>query len=198
MRVGTDSDGVLDNFHMGVKNTLIATGQGHVWKSGPKSKSYWNYFEDWGWDWPRFKELCDYGVDNGLIFTGHFFDDARESIERIRSLGHEVILITDRSFGSDPMNSRKNTIEAYERAGIHYDEIHFTSDKTSVHVETMVEDKLENYDALINNGTPTWLINREWNEIPGGDMRNRIDGISQYADAIESITEKGYADLTIV
>lgn len=198
MRVGFDSDGVVDNFHAGVRQTLEVTGQGHLWKSGPNKKSYWNYFEDWGWDFKQFKELCDYGVDEGIIFSGHFFDNARESFQRVRDMGHKAVIITDRAFGSDPMNSQRNTIAAYKKAGIEYDEIHFTADKTSIDIDTMVEDRLENYDALIHAGTPTWLVNREWNEVPGLDGRNRINDVSEYVDAIERVTQQGYADLSLV
>lgn len=198
LRVGFDSDGVLDNFGEGVRETLMARGLGHLWKSGPIKKSYWNFYEDWEWTFPQFKELVDWGVDNGYIFTGHWRDGAVESVGRVLAMGHEVIIITDRAFGSDPFNSRRNTIEAFARAGIEYDELHFTADKTSVQVDTMVEDKLENYDPLVAQGTPTWLINRAWNEVEGSDARNRINCVADYADAIQRITENGFADLQVV
>lgn len=196
MRVGADSDGCIDTFGDGVHETLIETGQGHLWKSGPTPKSYWNFYEDWGWSFAQFKELVDYGVDRGIIFSGHWRPGAIEAMGRIVSMGHELIIITDRSWGTDPMNSQRNTIEAFQRAGIEYDELHFTADKTVVDVDVMVEDRLENYDSLILKGTPTFLINRSWNEVEGGDGRNRINDISEYADAIERITENGFADLT--
>lgn len=195
-RIGFDSDGVLDNFGEGVRDALIAKGLGHLWKSGPTKKSYWNFYEDWGWTFPQFKELVDWGVDNGYIFTGHWREGARDAVRRVAELGHEIIIITDRSFGTHPENSQRNTIEAFGRAGIEYDELHFTADKTSVDVDVMVEDKLENYDALVANGVLTFLINRSWNEVPGGDARNRIADVGQYADAIADITAQGFADLT--
>lgn len=199
MRVGFDSDGVLDTFGDGVHDALIARGQGHLWKSGPTEKSFWNWYEDWGWDYAQFKELVDWGVDNGYVFSGHWREGAIESVRRVKELGHEVIIITDRSFGSDPKNSERNTLEAYARAGIEYDEIHFTADKTSVPVDTMVEDKLDNYDALVANGTPAWLIDRSWNEIKGGDARNRICCVTCYADEIEYYTiASKYIDLAFV
>lgn len=196
MRVGFDSDGCIDNFGEGVRQTLIALGLGHLWKSGPTKKPFWNWYEDWGWTFEQFKRVVDWGVDHGYIFVGHWRPNAIESVGRVAALGHEIIIITDRTFGSDPRNSQRNTIESFARAGIEYDELHFTADKTSVEVDTMVEDKLSNYDALIANGTPTWLITRPWNEVDGGDARMRIDDISDYADIIEDITLKGYADLT--
>ena len=196
MRVGFDSDGCLDTFGDGVHDALMARGLGHLWKSGPTKGSFWNFYEDWGWSFQQFKELVDWGVDHGHVFSGHWRPHAIESVGRIAKMGHEIIIITDRSWGSDPMNSQRNTIEAFARAGIEYDELHFTPDKTSVHVDVMVEDKLENYDSLIANGTPTYLINRPWNYVEGGDARNRIGCISHYADAIEDITQKGIVDLS--
>lgn len=197
MRVGFDSDGVLDNFGEGVRETLEAKGLGYLWKSGPTEGSFWNFYEDWGWTFPQFKRLVDWGVDNGYIFTGHWREGAVEAVGRVAALGHEIIIITDRSFGTDPANSQRNTIEAFQAAGIEYDELHFTADKTSVEVDLMVEDKLANYDALIEAGTPTFLINRAWNLVPGGDGRNRINSVSEYADAVENITKMGYLDVPV-
>lgn len=196
MRVGFDSDGVIDTFGDGVHDAMIARGLGHLWKSGPTPKSIWNFYEEWGWTFAQFKELVDWGVDHGYIFSGHWRPHAIESIGRIAEMGHQIIIVTDRSWGSDPRNSERNTIEAFARAGIEYDELHFTADKTSVQVDTMVEDRLENYDSLILHGVPTWLINRAWNEVSEGDARNRIDSIADYADAIEEITKNGFADLS--
>lgn len=197
MRVGFDSDGVLDTFGDGVLDTLKALGLGHLWKSGPNPKPFWNFYEDWGWSFKQFKELVDWGVDNGYVFAGHWRPGAIDAVRRVAELGHHVIIITDRSWGSDPRNSERNTIEAFGRAGIEYDELHFTADKCSVDVDTMVEDKTSNYDALVAKGTPTWLINRAWNE-PHDDGRNRIDSVSEYADVIERITAEGFVDLSLV
>ena len=196
MRVGFDSDGVLDCFGDGVHNTMKALGYGALWKSGPTEGSFWNFYEDWGWDFARFKEMVDWGVDNGFIFTGHWRPGAIDAVKRINDLGHDVIIITDRSFGSDPMNSQKNTIKAFKEAGIEYSELHFTPDKTSVPVDVMVEDKLENYDALVKAGTPTWLINRSWNKVAGGDARMRIESVTDYVDIVEALSRQGFADLT--
>lgn len=196
LRVGSDVDGCFDTFGDGVHEALKAKGLGHLWKSGPTKKATWNFFEEWGWTFAQFKELVDWGVDEGIIFSGHWREGAVEQLHRIKEMGHRLIIITDRSWGTDPRNSQRNTIKAFQEAGIEYDELHFTADKTSVKVDVMVEDRLENYDALILAGTPTWLINRPWNEVEGGDARNRIDHYSEYVDAIERIGEQGFADLS--
>lgn len=195
-RIGFDSDGVLDNFGEGVHDTLVARDLGHLWKSGPTKKPFWNFYEDWGWNFVQFKELVDWGVDNGYIFTGHWREGAIDAVRRVAELGHQIIIITDRGFGTHPSNSERNTIEAFANAGIEYDELIFSADKTVGNVDVMVEDKLENYDALVAHGVKTFLINRPWNLIEGGDARNRINNVTEYADAIERITADGFADLS--
>jgi hypothetical protein len=207
VRVGFDLDGVLYNYSDSVYATmqLPEINLGHLWKSGPTKKPYWNYFEDWSkpdgtrYTFEEYRKIVDYGADKGIVFgPGFFRPGARDAVSSIRDLGHEVIFLTDRFFGTDPTNSHRNTYKAFEDEGIEYDEIHFTKDKCSVQIDTMVEDKLENYDALIDASVPTWLINRPWNEIPGGDARNRIDDVSDYVEAVKRITAEGLVDLSLV
>jgi hypothetical protein len=207
MRNGFDSDGVIYNYSDSVYATMCLPeiNLGHLWKSGPTPKSFWNYYEEWKkpdgsyYTFAEYKEIVDYGVDKGIVFgPGFFRPNAKESIDRVRAKGHKVVILTDRFFGSDPENSHRNTYAAFKDEGIEFDEIHFTKDKTSVHVDTMVEDKLENYDALIAAGIPTWLINRAWNEVPGGDARKRISDVIDYADVIDEISRDRVLDLTFV
>ena len=199
-----DSDGCIDTFGDGVHHALIARGQGHLWKSGPTKKPIWNFYEEWknedgtNWTFEQFKELVDWGVDEGYVFAGHWREGAIDAVARINALGHKVVIITDRAWGTDPFNSQRNTVEAFERAGIEYDELIFSADKTVVQGDMAVEDRLENYDALVEAGVLTYLINRPWNEVEGGDARNRIDSISDFADEVERITRTGSADLSLV
>jgi len=182
MRVGFDSDGCLDTFGDGVHETLVATGQGHLWKSGPTKRPFWNFYEDWGWTFAQFKELVDYGVDQGIIFSGHWRPGAIEAVKWVKKMGHEVIIITDRSWGTDPMNSQRNTIKAFAEAGIEYDELHFSTDKCCVQTDMFVEDKIDNYDALKAAGTDVYLIDRAWNQ--EDDDRMRIPNVMVYANIV--------------
>jgi len=196
MRVGFDLDGVLYNFGDSVHRYLIHIGKGDLWKSGPTPTPYWNWYKDWGWTTEQFLELCNDGADAGFIFSGPTREGAVEAVGRVAQLGHEIIIVTDRSFGTHPGVSQKNTTEWLAQHGIEYDELVFSPDKTCVPTDMFVEDKLANYDALVNCGTPTWLINRAWNQVEGGDARQRIDSITEYADAVELVTKNGFADLT--
>jgi len=187
---------VLYNFGDSVKRYLDHIGQGGLWKSGDTPEPYWDFYKDWGWSSRQFVELCNAGADAGFIFTGPARDNAVESVGRVAKMGHEIIIITDRQFGTTPESSHKNTEEWLLQHNIPFDELWFSADKTCAPTDVFVEDKLENYDALVANGTRTWLINRAWNQVPEGDARNRINCVSEYADAIEQITAQGFADLS--
>lgn len=195
MRVGFDLDGVLYNFGDSVKRYLDHTGQGHIWKSGSTPNPYWEFYEDWGWDGKQFVEFCNAGADAGFIFCGPAREGAANAVQAVTRLGHEVIIITDRKFGSSPEVSEKNTEEWLLQHEIPYDELWFSADKTIAPADVFIEDKLENYDALVAAGTRTYLLNRPWNHVEGGDARNRIDSLQDYVDEIMGLTAQGFVDL---
>lgn len=196
MRVGFDLDGVLYNFGDSVKRYLDHIGQGHVWKSGPTPSPFWDFYKDWGWTGEQFVQMCNDGADAGFIFCGPARPGAVDAVRRVAELGHEIIIITDRQFGTTPEVSHNNTSEWLAQHGIEYDELWFSADKTCAHTDVFVEDKLENYDALVANGTRAYLINRPWNIVDGGDARFRINSVSDYADIVEQVTKMGFADLS--
>lgn len=135
-------------------------------------------------------------MDAGYIFSGDVRPNAVEAVNRVADLGHEIVIITDRFFGADPKASHVATEIWLAEHGIPYHELHFTPNKLYVPTDTFVEDKLENYDALVAGGVKAYLINRAWNAVEGGDARERINDVSEYADAIELMTSDGFADLT--
>lgn len=171
LRVGVDCDGVLFNFGDSVKRYLDFVGLGHLWKSGPNQQPYWEFYKDWGWTGREFVELCDAGVDAGYIFSGPARANAVESMQKLAELGHEIVIITDRSFGKTPLSSQTATVEWLDQHGIWYDELIFSADKTVGNCDIFVEDKYDNAIALEAAGTETWLITRAWNKDKYYDKR---------------------------
>ena len=164
-------------------------GQGHLWKSGPTPEPYWDWYKDYGWTTEQFVQFCNDGVDEGFIFRGPEREGFSEAVAKVKSLGHKIVIITDRSFGTTPKASEDATCEWLAEHNIEYDELIFSPDKTTVKTDMFVEDKLANYDALTAAGTFTALINRAWNHVDGGDNRFRINSVSEYADLVEVVTK---------
>ena len=184
MRIAFDLDGVLFNFGQSCKDYLDATSRGHLWKSGPTPAPFWDWYKDWGWTSAEFVQFCNEGVDAGYIFRGNVRDNAVAAVWEVKTAGHNIIVATDRSFGTNPKASQDATIEWWKEYGFpDYDEIYFTADKTEANADIFVEDKLQNYDALMQAGVECWLINRPWNDV-GPDQRNRIDDIIEFPSKV--------------
>lgn len=134
-------------------------------------------------DLDEFKQICNDGADAGFIFSGPARPNAAWSIQAIKQAGHEVIIITDRQFGYSPAVSHNATLNWLAEHDIPYDDIYFSADKTCVKTDIFIEDKLQNYDALVEVGTPCVLINRPWNL--EDDYRFRVNDISEYPAIVE-------------
>lgn len=194
--VGNDLDGVGFNFGDSCHRYLVATGQGHLWKSGPTPDPFWDWYKDWGWTTEQFLEFCHAGADAGYIFSGPAREGWVDMMDRLAEAGHYIVIITDRAFGATPEVSHKLTVDWLHEHNVYYDELIFSADKTCRPTDFFIEDKLTNYDALVEAGTHAFLLNRPWNIVDGGDARNRIDRCEQFADAIENAVTQGFHDLS--
>jgi len=183
MRVGWDLDGVWFNFGDSVKRYLEATDQAEVWKSGSTDTPFWNFYEDWGWTGKQFVEFCNAGADAGYIFSGPTRDDAASAMNRVKAEGHQNIIITDRAFGATPAVPQTITRLWLAEHGFEYCGLHCSADKTIVPTDVFVEDKLENYDRLVEAGVEVYLVDRPWNQ-QHRDGRNRIASVQNYADIV--------------
>ena len=182
LRVGFDLDGIGYNFGESVQRYLEMTGRGDLWRSGPTPKPYWDFYKDWGWSGKEFVQFCNEGADAGVIFCGGIRPNFAETVRAVKRLGHDVVIITDRSFGKSPEVSQGHTRDWLSQHNIPYDELHFSPDKTIAPTDIFVEDKKENYQSLMAKGTETWLITRAWND--DFDAENRISDISEYLSKV--------------
>ena len=190
MRVGFDLDGCLYDFGNSVRRYLDSIGRVYGWKDDKVENHSWDFYEYWKMSREEFTDICHSGVDAGYIFSGPARPGAVEAVGKVAEAGHEIIIITDRQFGSDPTNSHRATEEWLAQHGIEYDELWFSADKTIAHTDCFVEDRLSNYDALVAFDTPTALITRDWNLDPKygvNDGRWRISDISEYPDFVREV-----------
>jgi hypothetical protein len=192
--VGNDLDGVGHVFGDSCKMHLDHTGRGHLWKSGPNPEPYWDWYKDWGWTSKEFVEFCHEAADCGCLFNGPVRDGWLEMMYKQAEEGHYIVIITDRPFGSTPEVSEKITVDWLHEHDVYYDELIFSADKTCRWTDFFIDDKIENYDALTAAGTKAFLLNRPWNQVSGGDARNRIDDLHEFTDAINEAVENGFYD----
>lgn len=183
MRVGIDLDGVCYDFAESFVRYLRHSGNTHYdIVDGEPDK--WYFYKDWGMTTEEFLQHCHDGADAGIIFrTGFQRDGASTAIAFMKALGHSIHIITDRSFGSTPSVSEHNTESWLKECGIVYDTLTFSADKTCVQTDVFIEDKLENYDALVGVGVDCYLVNRPWNQ-NGGDSRKRVESILEFARVV--------------
>lgn len=187
MRVGWDLDGVEHAFERGVFATIDYLGLKEKYdyeKTFPTGEPCcWTWYTHLGMNVDEFLEIAHKGADLEFIFHGHLIGDP-EQMRRVREAGHTVHIITDRSFGTTPEVSQEATRKFLEEFGYEYDTLTFSRDKTVVPVDTMIDDRIENYDALDVAGVRVYLLDRPWNQIPG--ERRRVYSTKEFADLVLS------------
>jgi 5'(3')-deoxyribonucleotidase len=188
MRVGFDLDGVLYDFGGSVRRYHDYIGRPYGFKGGEPEPHTWNFFKYWKMDSSEFVQICHDGVDAGFIFQGPTRQNAVEAMRAVKEMGHTVVIITDRQFGSSPEKSHLATRQWLEFHEFPYDELVFSADKTIVPTDVFVEDKLENYDLITTNGGLCYLITRPWNK--RNDKRRRIEDISDYPALVAEVARE--------
>lgn len=186
MRVGFDLDGVCYDFAESFREYLKSAGLDKNYQVIEGEPDKWHFYRDWGMTDSEFVKHCHDGADQGIIFgLGEPRENSFEAMAEIRKMGHTVHIITDRSFGSEPSVSVMNTLIWLLKRGYEYDTLDFSADKTCIHTDIFIEDKLENYDALESAGVEVYLVDRPWNQDPG-DNRKRINDVWDYVEIIKN------------
>lgn len=195
-RIMEDLDGVNFVFSDSLKRYLEWAGIRKPGQIPDGETPTWNFFEGPGWDMSlgEFLQHCNDAADAGFLFAGPAREGALEMFDAFYNSGYEIVIITDRPFGTTPEVSRKITRDWLEQHSLRYHQLIFSADKTCTWTDYAIEDKLENYDALDAVGTQVYLISRPWNQVPGGDNRRRVDTLAEFTQAVfESERELEYA-----
>ena len=177
LRVGLDLDGVCYDFVASVRRYLLTLG----WDAAQlPDATDWEFFRTWGLSVEEFLQICHDGVNAGIIFaTGEAYAGVAAAIARVHDAGHEVHVVTDRTFG-DGDASKVATELWLPQAGIRYTSLTISADKTSVPCDTFIEDRDKNFLALVEAGVDAYLIDRPWNAHVVTDRR--VSSVDEYVD----------------
>lgn len=194
MRVGWDLDGVEHAFERGMFETIdhLGLADRYDYKTAfPTGEPCcWTWYTHLGMNLDEFLEVAHAGADLGFVFRGHPIGDPTQ-MRRVRDAGHTVHIITDRSFGTTPEVSQEATRRFLEDFGYQYDSLTFSRDKTIVPVDAMIDDRIENYDALDAEGVEVYLLDRPWNQ--SDIVRRRVYSTKEFVDII--LVDRKYAIL---
>ena len=188
VRVGVDLDGCCYDFDGNFARYLLSVGY-------PAEKmvevTNWWFYRDWGLSDAEFVAACIAGVQAGILFrSGGTLPGAAWALDRLMRAGHEVHIITARGFDAVDASGSCHfaTREWLADESMPYTSLTLSHDKTSVSTDVMVEDNLDNYDALDAAGVHVLLINRPWNHVAGGDERRRITDVAEFARIVLAAT----------
>lgn len=161
MKIGVDLDGPVYQFEKCLWDWRWSDWEGEV-PPLPQTKT-WNFFEEPGWDstLDDYLRWCHEASEAGHLFNSQPpHPGAVEGIQGLKEDGHSIHIMTYRMFPGAIANT-----EAFLRKwDIPFDTISWTKDKTLVPVEIMIEDNVENAQALTDAGTIAVIVDRPWNQ----------------------------------
>lgn len=179
LRVGFDLDGVVYDFVDSVRRYLLT----HGWRPEqmPDAQN-WEFFLDWGMELREFLSVCHAGVDHGTIFaTGTPLPGALDAARKIAAAGHEIHIITDRTFGTGDA-SADATRSWLREVEFPYTTLTISADKACVPTDVYIDDRDINFLALLEAGIDAYLIDRPWNRHVSTDRR--LASVAEYADLL--------------
>ena len=184
-RVGLDVDGVLADFQ-GAFREFASLVDGVDY---PEART-WKFWQEYGWTEGRWKEMHWQFVQDGwygdLPVLGGV--ETLAALDRLKAAGHDIILITARHTvpGQQEM-IEQDTHYWLDGNGIPADEVHFTSDKTSVDVDYFLDDRFSNYEAFCEQeNVLSFLLDAPWNKEERGswDWHWTVNSVAEYVDRI--------------
>lgn len=159
------------------------------------SASRWNFYLDWGLTLEEFTEIYAAGVNDGeVLWAGKPYDQTVEGWSAIRTAGHRIHILTDRSPHGAVDLAHEATKYWLDTWGLRYETLTFTPDKTKIlqvaknpELVTFIEDRVENYVALREAGVNAVLMTRDWNK---DHNAQRVPTLVDYAEYVKVISKR--------
>lgn len=168
MKIGIDIDNVISNFNEILLNEYVEhdkslRGNGIINKDVYIRKMF---------DWSAEEEALFYKNNiERIVKNLNIIDGAKEYIDKIKSDGNLIYIITGRDNGeySDPINMTKDWLNKFN---VYYDELLFTDayDKESKadicvkeQIDIMIDDSINMCTNCIGKGIKTFIMDTQYN-----------------------------------
>ena len=182
MKLVCDLDGVVFDLAESLRHWLVGRcGWDPLRLPEPRT---WDFFSnEWGMARHEFEQHCREGVDAGVVFRhGPALPGAISALAAMTAAGHSIHFCTARDFGD---LSQRNTTSWLDEHRVSYDAITFTSDKTSVAGDLLLDDWIVNYRAVERAQTAVpVLMHQRWN---AGEAARRVRSWEEFTRLVESV-----------
>lgn len=186
LRVGLDCDNVLYPFTDGFARVAERLG---LRLASQRPVLRWEFWRDWGLTVDQFNEVFTAGAADGHIFECEDpLPGAVEGVRRLVDAGHEVHLVTARSWPGCEQVCRTAT---YRWLGLHGFPLHsvtFTDDKTVVECDLFVDDQPDVYRLVDDAGEAVPVLWHHSSNEGHRSIRHRLHGWDDLAALTEWVT----------
>lgn len=179
LRIGLDLDGVVYDFVAAHRDYLTAESDHDVdvLELLPEPTS-WSVWDCWPISRETWQRTFDEGVACGAIFTGghrYAYPGAVEAVQGLAWVGHDIHVVTHR-----PARAVAATAEWLADVNLPHTSLTFAADKSTVPVDVMIEDNVDNALAVVNAGGRAILFDRPWNRTWKFD--GQVADVDEHAD----------------
>ena len=187
-----DVDGVLFDYS-GSLSLIAAEIAGRPLRCFPPAEVYYFMTEQWGMTPPEYEVLVHGAVrEFGLFGFGVPLPGSLAGWTELRRHVDKIHIATHCGFGETEELAQQLRLAWLEQWGFEYDELTFTPDKAAVASEYLaagwavysIEDYEENFRALENAGSNSFIQHQRWNRHI--ETENRVRDIEEFALRIAS------------
>jgi hypothetical protein len=162
LAIGLDLDGCVYDFVSAHRDFLMGNHpDAGLW---PEPDS-WNVWEHWPIDQAEWSRSFAAGVAAGRIFAGGWSYAYPGAVQAVVALAerHTIHVVTHR-----PREAVATTGAWLDKVGLPYTSLTFARDKSTVPVDVMIEDNVDNALACAAAGARALLLDRPWNRTWAG------------------------------
>jgi 5'(3')-deoxyribonucleotidase len=165
IRLGLDLDGVIYNF-VDEFRTLYSQKMG-IDIDTLKVQDSWEFYKDWGMTDEDYYTYLGLAAIHGEVFCdGDIYPNARDSILKLKEMGFEIVIITARQLSNNPDHMKiieDNTLQWLYNNNIAFDELVIDNDKSRHNLDILIDDNLNNVEALLITGASAYVFDQPWN-----------------------------------